>query len=262
MNPVNFDFLDSVELSEVSGKKSSTSAGKFPQNPEGGNKLRIFPDGKVFPSKELVEAFELAFTPVTAAHPGNGFDVFISEDWGQWPVDQPKNILFISSVSRNEPKVDLFASSKHDENGNPKSDVLTQGSPSFGKSTFIALLERALGEEDIFKNRFYIDLEVVTDKPLKFASNKIYHLPTIVARGKNKGDVTYKRRENSVIYPLAILVDPSEDVPSESTEPATGTAQTTPANTPGTVDSQHGEGYDSDSPKTEEDALAAGVFEN
>tara|TARA_R100001086_G_scaffold198857_1_gene115150 strand:- start:4938 stop:5696 length:759 start_codon:yes stop_codon:yes gene_type:complete len=206
---VNFDFLDDVELEEVSGKSTVNQLGKLQRTPEG-NCIRLFADGKIYPSEDLVNSFNLEYKDKDAEDQGCGFDIFHAADWAQWPADKPSDIIFIAPVDRSEPKLDVFNSTRHNDDGTPKSSVLDQGSSSFGKNTLLPMLEKVL-EEDIFANgEVYVDLEIVTDKPLKVVSNGIYHLPTLITKGKNAGQMSYKRRENLVIYPLRVAVSDDE----------------------------------------------------
>ena len=159
MKEISFDFLNDVQLKEVSATTTRNKLGILEKQPTG-NCIRLFPDGKVFPSDELIESFDLNYRRKDAPVQGNGFDVFSVLDWGQWPVDfNTPGFLVIAPVSKSEAKVDLFAHCRYDDQGNAKGNVATQGTSTFGKH-LIKLLKETYGEEFFDGTRVYLDLEI------------------------------------------------------------------------------------------------------
>lgn len=137
---------------------------------------------------------------------GNGFDVIPSDKWGQFTSEG--KFLFISPVSKSLPKVDLFASVKYQDDGNPTNTVMTQGSPSEWLLDAVASIYGiTLGDDTP-----YVDLIVFSEYgeegspeyvniTEKF-SKKLSTFPKVIARGKEKGEADYVRRENAAIWGL------------------------------------------------------------
>lgn len=205
----NLDFLSNVTLETVKVEAKKVVIDKLPIVGD----LRVFANGKVYPSAEFAEANNLDFGPRLNVAPegaeeqlevsGNGLDIFKSVDWGMMPKDiQP--VLFITVVPKAEAKVDMWGSCKYDDEGNPKSSILTQGSNTFAKTTLVQYLTDVLGVT--WEATEFVDLKVVTEITMKAPSNlQVFHLPKVVSTGKRKGDATYVRRENIKIHPLVLL---------------------------------------------------------
>ena len=213
-NLINFDFLDNLELESV--EKASTKLGVMDKQPTGAN-IRLFPDGKVFPSPELVDKFELQYVNKGNPNQGNGFDVFSTKEWGQWPIHVKTQLVLIAAVSKSLGKVDLFASTRYDEEGKPKADVNVQGTSTFGKQ-LIEMLKDTYDQDFFADGRMFLDLEIKEDKPIKPANNGVYTIPKPITRGPNAGKLSYERRENIVLYPL-IPVVPAEDTVEATEQP-------------------------------------------
>ncbi len=62
----------------------------------------------------------------------------------------------------------------------------------------------------------FIDLDIHTDLPIN-TENNIYLIPKKLARGKNKGDMGYVRRENITLYLL--LPKPTKKVDTQVEAP-------------------------------------------
>ncbi len=186
------------------------------RNPENAD-IRIYKDGSVYPSAALVAEFDLTYRGKEETG-GQAFDVFKSSDFPNtqsWPEEN--RVIFIAALDRSEPKTDLFSGGKFNEDGTPTSDVLTQGSNSFGKG-LLEDIKAVYGEEP--GEDGYIDLVILRDFPFTNADN-IYYVPKVVSRGEKKGESTIVRRENLTLYPLApasVLNQPEEvAVPVEET---------------------------------------------
>jgi len=69
-------------------------------NPQGLT-IRIFANGKVCPSQEAIEHFNLEFKNKDQEEQGNGFDVFDSKDWTP-TAEFPRMLLFGVKLFKNE----------------------------------------------------------------------------------------------------------------------------------------------------------------
>ena len=205
------DFLKKASLVVQENVKETKTRifTKSSRNPENAD-LRIYANGSVYPSKELVAEFKLQYQPKNAEHPGYAFDVISSADYGACK-DFARPVLMIAAVERTEPKTDLFSASVFDKEGNPMADVLTQGANTFGKQ----LLEKLKELENIeLEEGTFVDLLIIREYPFN-TPNNIYLLPKTVSRGEHKGELTYVRRENITLYALvpvtAITADDAEN---------------------------------------------------
>lgn len=193
---MNFDFLSNITINKVEEPVKQTSKGRVAQekNPQSGLTLRLFKDGSIYPSQELVDKYNLEYTKDKS---GNGFDVFPSTNWNQYPKDA-ENVVFISVVPKNSARVDLFSQAR-EVNGELTS-VMNQGSKTFGLE-LIPMLESAYGVK-LFEDKKYVDLQVVEDVAI---NQDIVYVPKMVMKGEQKGMMTTERRENVVLHPLAII---------------------------------------------------------
>ena len=197
---MDVSFLKDIKLEAVvkSAPKSRTAAPTLPENAD----LRVFKNGKVFPSKAFAERAELEFvTKTDGIVRGNGLDIFSSLDWGMIQGKLPQEVMFLAAVPKALAKVDMWASTKYDESGTPKASVFTQGSNTFAKGQLIIMLTAVYGID--WEVTEYVDLEVVQDSPI-VSPTGVYHLPKTVTTGKYKGESTYIRRENINICPLIV----------------------------------------------------------
>lgn len=201
---MNFDFLKNVQLSVPETKTKSEKPGRtaVTKNPEGLT-IRVFANGKIYPSQELVNKFDLEYKVYDSILKGFGLDVFKSTDWGMFPVDAPQKYIFIAPVLKDSPKVDLFGSVKYNEDGTPVNSVMEQGGGTFGEQ----LLEMILEVYGItLEKGSFLDLEVKADVVVK-SPNDVYFIPKTVARGEKKGQITVIRRENITVMPLVPCVE-------------------------------------------------------
>ncbi len=236
---LNFDFLKSVKITEEA-KPKTTKANKY-ENPTGFIGIRVYKNtnkdgeltGKVFPSKELVDALNMQYAEKDAQNKGTALDVFKSMDWGQFPQEADSHFVFVAPVLRGEPRVDLFASCSYDEAGKPKSDVMTQGGGSYA-NVLVAMVSEVYGLN--IPDGSFVDFEIKTDIVLA-APNGVTFYPKLVTGGKKKGELTYQRRDNSKAYPLAPINVPDEYLAAnvveenekEESAPSTDAPQTEPS---------------------------------
>lgn len=196
-----------------------------PKNPTG-MKIRLFKDGSVYPSVDLVTKFDLEYREKDSlsAIPTNGFDIVDSRSWTQYPADG-ENYVFITATPKSEAKVDLFGQVRYNEDGSPVNSVLDQGSK---RPELITLLREVYGlnpypiNEDgdthdaLFSNNNYVDLTVHVDVALPVGTN-VFYLPKEIAKGPKKGELDYVRRENNVFHPLTVsVVEEEEEVINDS----------------------------------------------
>lgn len=201
---MDLSFLSNVSLdvvAKVAPAKKETAA-KLPETSD----FRLFSNGKLYPSKAFAEANNLEFASRQTIDgkvivTGNGLDVFSSKDWGMIMGKLPVELIFCAVVPKSLPKVDLFASTKYEDDGTPKASVYTQGSSVFSKETLLPMVA------DIYNIDWnvvdYVDMSISTANVMT-SPNGVYHLPKVVSAGPHKGENTYVRRENLTICPLVV----------------------------------------------------------
>lgn len=188
----DFSFLNNVEV-VTPEKETRVNVAKVDKYPTEGTVIRVWANGSIFPSPELVVRLDLEYSK---ANTSNGLDVFAFSKMPNAP-QIAQDCIMISAVAKTAPKVDLFGSCKYDEAGQPKSSVLTQGGGTFGEE-FIALIKEVYDIE--IPKGTYLDLEVKLNISPKVSP--IVYLPKIVDRGPKKGQPDVARRENITIHPL------------------------------------------------------------
>lgn len=204
---MDLSFLQDVKAKPIIKEaKARPALPKLPENAD----LRVFGSGRVYPSKAFAEEMNLEFRPkgtrevdgveVADVVLGNGLDIFASTKWAQ-VKDLPVDLVFITAVPKAEAKVDMWASTKYDEEGTPKASVFTQGASTFSKTILVPMLATIYGVD--WDNTEYVDL-VVSRENVIASETGIYHLPKIVSTGARKGEDTYSRRENVTICPLIV----------------------------------------------------------
>jgi hypothetical protein len=199
MNKPKLDLLATIQLTEVVGNVGVRVA-KTQKNPTDAD-IRLFADGSCYPSKELVEEFQLEYQGKESETPEFGFDVFETTKWGMWPASE--HFVMIAQISKHAKKVDLFGKTSYDSDGHSRSSVIDQGAATFGKK-LIAMLEQTYNEE-LFKNgNTSVDLLIVRDSPISQVPNGIYNIPKMMVKGKTAGTYSFERRENITIYPLVV----------------------------------------------------------
>lgn len=184
------------------------------KNPEG-LAIRIMSNGAVYPSKDLVDKFNLEYrsAPIDEEEQkdydkGFGFDVVDSLEWE--PTKNLPRVILLGHTSKSNPKVDLFSSTVYN-NGVPRSSVLSQGTVS----KELLELVRALGY--LNPDQKYVDLVFTNvDNPIT-TSDGLSWIPKVIERGVNKGERDSQRRENSKYYVVV-----SSDAIQQLAEPQTG----------------------------------------
>jgi len=205
-----YAFLQGLTLKDTGRQR------KPKENSPLGFTLRIFANGEVYPSKELVTKFNLEYTNKNNENKGYGIDVIDSVDWT--PTANLPRMILLGITPKTEAKVDLFATCRYDtETGNPKSTVITQGSTS---ETLLNLV-RSMGY--LTEDQKYCDLELVLEHPITMEDG-IANIPKLIEKGDRKGEKTYERRENVTFY----AVNTVENLAEMKTSPvATPEATTT-----------------------------------
>lgn len=221
MSNAFFDFLKDVKIEEVPKSTRAAGVSRKQVGPAPSiMALRIWKDGSIYPSKLLVDTYGLEYPKATItentsedgkktkkydfgeAGPGNGLDVIDSPNWAECK-GAAKPFIAIAVVQKSEPKVDLFANTRYNEDGTPVSSVLEQGAVTFGEKKLLPMLKEIYGVEPD-EETGYIDLVIDTNINLKAVSpSGIFNFPKSVARGAHKDKPSYERRENVDIFPLA-----------------------------------------------------------
>lgn len=199
---MNLDFFTDISLTESEVK----TRGTVDTMPVSGAQLRLFKDGRMFPSADLVKNHNLEYVSKGEVT-GNGFDIIDSQHSPHYPQGNPR-VVMISLVSKSLPKVDLFGSVGYNEDGSPKTNVISQGSSTTGK-WLIELLEEVYGEELFNENKF-VDL-VINEQIGLTTPNNIYQMPKKVSRGTNKGNISYERRTDTELWPLTLMEEIAAD---------------------------------------------------
>ncbi len=220
-----FDFLAQVTIADVEESAVSRKSGPRKERNPQGLAIRVFRDGSIYPSQELVDTFSLEYAGKDVEH-GYGFDVVDSKLYTLFQ-HLPKRMLFISPVKKSAGKVDIFGSVGYEETGVPKSSVMEQGSKTYGQSDLIPMLEEVyglkLGKEE--GELEFVDLVFLANpsnnQPWTLpAGRSVTHVPKKVSRGEAKGSVTTVRREEPKFYALVPLsfIEPKNETAAETAE--------------------------------------------
>jgi hypothetical protein len=267
---MDLSFLQDVKLEAVS-KDAPRTRTVLPTLPETAD-LRVFKNGKVYPSLAFAEEFKLEFeAKVNIASEGeepvmevvgNGLDIFSSLDWGMIKGKLPVELLFLCAVPKSDAKVDMWASTKYDENNHPKASIFAQGANTFSKTRLLDMLNEVYGVD--WATVEYVDLSVVRDSPI-VSETGIYLLPKIVTTGEKKGAATYIKRENLTICPLIVadtvlsttptlakkLVDPIKEVEFVAEENVAVEDAITESETKGSDGDVDAKGFDFTDPESD-----------
>lgn len=162
------------------------------RNPKGLT-VRVFANGEVYPSEELVKKYNLEYVNKESTEAAFGIDVVDSSEWTPM-ANQPRVLLF-GFTPKSEVKIDLFGSCKFNEDGSPKAQVLTQGPVS---ETLVELV-RSMGF--LTEEQKYVDLTILEQYPVSTKDGLAY-IPKTVRKGERKGEKTYERRENVKFFPV------------------------------------------------------------
>jgi hypothetical protein len=262
MSAFGLDFLNTLSAEEVVAPQPKTV--KKDRNPdENFMGIRLFKDGSVYPSKALVEKYNLEYQKPVITQEARmkdgqpvlddnqqpimdqkkdfsndnsyGFDIVDSAKWAQvaksWGNNQ--RLVLAGVTFKKAGKVDLFASCRFDEAGKPIGSVLDQGSSTYGKAELLPMIGEIYGVQCGANG--YMDLELVEAHNLKgIAPNGIFNIPKTIARGTKQGAADIVRRENMDIFPLMPIMDTTlplgtEEAPKTETTLAEATAIPVPS---------------------------------
>lgn len=153
-------FLKNVVVAAQEQPKPTRNGGgaKKDWNPASGLVIRLWKDGSVFPSQELVSKFALEYENALTEEEiaaikedatkkpfrGNGFDVIDSADFPAFNLGGAR-VLIIAPAEKDLGKVDLFSSVGYNDDGTPKVTVMDQGAVTFGKDFLIPHVEEIYG---------------------------------------------------------------------------------------------------------------------
>jgi hypothetical protein len=217
------DFLSQVTIADVTEQPAAKGGGQKKERIPSGLTIRVFRDGSVYPSAELVKRFDLEYGPKDCVGCGHGFDVIDTNRFTD--IKTPKRLLFISPVGKSAGRVDLFAIVSYNTDNSAKSSVLNQGSSTFGKEELLPLIKEVYGLELTKESTpDYIDLQLVanpaTDAPWELPNGRqVTYLPKKKSRGGDKGSYDVVRREKPqfwVLYPVSLIE------PQKTTTPTNG----------------------------------------
>lgn len=243
MSAFDLDFLNNLSAEEVLAPQPKTV--KKDRNPaEGFIGIRVWKDGSVYPSKALVDQFNLEYQkPATSQEPvmkdgqpvlddkneqvtelkldfsndnSYGIDIVDSDEWGQVRKTWKGRRLILAGITfKRAGKVDLFASCRYDA-GIPIVSVLDQGSSTYGKAQLLPMIGEVYGVQ--CGEGGYMDLELVQSHNLKaIASNGIFNLPKTIVRGTKAGSPDIARRENINIFPLTPVMETTSPLEAAET---------------------------------------------
>lgn len=235
---MNLDFLKNVGINEeeLNKKPARTTGGGHRKewNPTHPLTIRVWKDGSIFPSLDLVERFDLEYVDRPAAEelaegadalpadapkkvakweqPGNAFDIIDTESFPVFKT--PRRLILANVVRKADPRVDIFASGDWEAGtGKQKASVITQGANSFGKRELIPMIAEVFGVT-LGDETPYIDLLFIGkdgEKAMQhFAlpdGKKVCFVPKKVARGTDIGTPTTQRREDPWLYILMPLLE-------------------------------------------------------
>lgn len=186
----DYSFLKALTVIDIGRTRAPKTV-----NPKGLT-LRIFKDGKVYPSKELVDMFNLEFKNEQEEQAGNGFDIVDTQYWT--PLKDHPRMVMVGVTPKQAGKVDLFASVRYHEDSTPKSSVLNRGEVSDNLLTLVKDLGWLTSEQK------YVDLKIVTEHPFT-TTDGIAYIPKVIEKGGRKGEKDYKRRDNITFYPVEMI---------------------------------------------------------
>lgn len=162
---MSLSFLSNITLASNEEVKpafvtSKATRAVVDRNPEG-TKIRLFKNGAIYPSKELVENYALEYLPKDSEEKAFGFDIMSSKSFPN-TAHLESSFLILAVVLKSLTKVDVFGSTKYYSaedvsklaaegtevvEGQPKSSVLDQGNTTFGKDVLIPMLKEIYGFE-------------------------------------------------------------------------------------------------------------------
>lgn len=218
---------EEVKPAFITTKAARPSIDRSPVNAD----LRVFRDGSIYPSKVLVEKFNLEYVGKDHVYAegeaqANGFDIVSSKTFPN-TSHLEASFLLIGVVAKSLPKVDVFGSTTYVSDKDvekdstlvlnaAKSSVLDQGANTFGKEVLIPMLKEVYGFE-FGENDKFVDLIIVSDQPL-VTSDGNYFIPKRITRGEKKGQLDIVVRQNIDLFPLVLAAAMAEENGSEVTE--------------------------------------------
>lgn len=231
---MSLSFLSNITLASNEEVKpafvtSKATRSVVDRNPEG-TKIRLFKNGAIYPSKELVENYALEYLPKDSEEKAFGFDIMSSKSFPN-TAHLESSFLILAVVLKSLPKVDVFGSTKYYSaedvaklaaegtevvEGQPKSSVLDQGNTTFGKDVLIPMLKEIYGFE-FAEDKKFVDLTIVTDQPLK-TNDGNYFIPKPISRGEKKGEMEVVVRKDIEMFPLVLssmLEEGTAEAPQE-----------------------------------------------
>lgn len=151
------NFLNTIKVVAEEQPKTSTSTKRKEWGPTSGLRIRLWKDGSIYPSAELVDAFDLEYRRSipddeakkitdeggTLPFPGNGFDVVDTKDFPTF--QSPQRLLVICPIRKDEGKVSLFYTVGYNADLTPKVSVKEQGLATFGVDFMIPAIEEIYG---------------------------------------------------------------------------------------------------------------------
>lgn len=208
---MDLSFLGNVTVAAapVIKAKGIPANRKKERQPLGDNEIRLFTDGSVYPSQNLITLLNLEYGKRDENNEptGYGFDVIDSRDMTNQLTGLGPNDAFVglALVARKEGKLDLFARTTYETNGDPASTVATQGSSTYGKEELIPLLQQVYGPEFQFNELGYCDLEISTEHKFTSPDDRFFVYKRI-SRGPSKGKKDYAVRVGVSIQPLVPVI--------------------------------------------------------
>jgi len=172
---MDFSFLKNLDQQLVETPKAKKEKVAYPIEGE----FRVKSNGTIIFSEEFAKTVGEKW-----------IDVVFSDDWHQYPKDNPPVCLLVIN-NQDKPL---------------KADIKAQGKITYIQEQFIPKAEAFWGID--FKERGFVDFSV--DK--NGASIKIALLPKLVARGELKGSPDYARRENIFMHPVTPNLSDAEVV--------------------------------------------------
>lgn len=244
----DLSFLKKATVAEPVATTRSGGGSTLVKLPVEGAHLRVFKNGRVYPSEKLAEDFGLHYLPkqeiidpegnMEVSVVGNGLDIFSSDDWKQ-VQGLEERILFVAAIKRQEkpgklaPKMDLFGSCQYKE-GLPATDIYTQGPSTFGKTRLVHMLADVYGVN--WDESKFVDVVISFENEMPKTIENVYQLPKLIQRGDNQGKAEYIRRENLNIYPIFVLEAPEvveapvkEEAKEQTKDPLFETDEQAPA---------------------------------
>jgi len=260
---MDLNFLKSTPVQAPQRAERTATGPTLVKTPAEGAHLRLFRNGRIYPSEAFAEKYALSFLPleefagadgsVKTIMRGNGLDFFSSDDWTG--IETPTTVVFMGVVPRQgNLKIDAFQSTSYNkDDGMPDRTIYDLGANTRMKEFLVPTLETVF---DInWEENRYVDIVVREDIQIK-SPNDVYHIPKVVQRGEDKGKPTYVRRENIDVFPIQLAegyvtnadtalaqevaeaesTTPTDEVPQETTQVETGTPQATEPTTETTTE--------------------------